>query len=73
LLQELFYFRAFLLGAIAPCEFCDPFPDIGGDRGGRPAGNFRAAAFEELQQDFEIVIHEEKSGERKTGLRKSYS
>jgi hypothetical protein len=73
LLEQLFYLRAFLLSAISLGEFRDPFPDFGWDGGCGPTGDFLAAAIEELQQNFEIVIHGQKVANGKPGLRQSCS
>jgi hypothetical protein len=73
LLQQPFYFRAFLLCAISSRKFRDSFPDVGGYGGRGPTGDFLDIAIEELQQDFEIVIHVDRLAKRKSGLRRNYS
>jgi hypothetical protein len=55
--QQLFHFVALLSRARASCKSGDLFPKLGWDRGRSTSAHFLGRPFQELEQDFEIIIH----------------
>ena len=56
-LKQLFHLSALFFGAFSARKSGDLFPQLRRDRGRRASRNFLRVAIEELQQNFEIIIH----------------
>jgi hypothetical protein len=59
-LQHLLHLSAFFFRATSGSELHQLFPEFGRDRGGRATGHFGPIAFEELQENLEIILHGKK-------------
>jgi hypothetical protein len=67
-LKQLFHLNALFLCAFSVRKPRDFFPQLRRDRGRRASRNFLRVAIEELQQNFEIIIHRKKVVKEKGGL-----
>ena len=67
-LEQLLHFNALFLCAFSTRKFGDLFLQLCRDRSRRASRHFLRVAIEELQQNFEIIIHGKRVVKEKGGL-----